>query len=284
MRGWRPGAYLKQAWATIKAVEELKQAGKRKKVKKRPVLPDTRKTTVHIHRIKGIYHVTMNPVKGPDDKENPEPVVYTLERPEDGSDASEIELDLTVPDPPYPPPPKLKHQAQQFCEEDLPLIQPKQVFIKKKKKKKEKLFLKTAMSKKKKPGSRKSTASTKSVKRRNTKQWAKDGGRANLGARGRRDTAGKGTGGKTPPGKGAPGKGGVSTKGGPPGKAPPSAKGTTGAKEASSSKAATNKQIKPTHTKSTKKGKKKGDDEDDVYPWDEWIMKLKCKNAQSPDD
>ncbi|KAK6621495.1 hypothetical protein RUM44_001302 [Polyplax serrata] len=277
VRGRRPGAYLKQTWATMKAVEELKRMGKRKKVKRRPVLPDTRKTTVHIHRIKGVYHVTMNPVKGPDDKEDPEPVVYTLERPEDGSDASEIELDLTVPDPPYPPPPKLKHQAQQFCDEDLPLIQPKQVFIKKKKKKERPTADAAASLKKKKPGSAKSTASSKSEKDKSLDKAPPKG----------KEPAGKGGAKKDAGGKGAPAKSAS-------GKAPPAKgkapSGKGGAKESASvkgapakggsAKAGSSKQPDSSQGKGKKKGKKKGDDEDDVYPWDEWIMKLRCKNKQ----
>lgn len=262
---------MKQTWATIKAVEELKKLGKKRKIKRKPLPPDNRKTTVHIHRIKGIYHVTMNPVKGPDDKEDPEPVVYTLERPEDGSDASEIELDLTVPDPPYPPPPKLKHQAQQFCEEDLPLIQPKKVFIKKKKKK-EKIATRVVTSKKKKPGSAKSGKSDKSGKSGKSDKSGKSGKSGKPSAKEKQSSL-KGKG-KVAPGKDSSGKKA-------PAKSTPTKKG---GKETATKggKAQPPKPATPQYKK--KKGKKKKDDEDDVYPWDEWIMKIKCKNKQSPDD
>lgn len=244
--------------------------GKKKRVKRRPASPDTRKTTVHIHRIKGVYHVTMNPIQGPDDKTPPEPVVYTLDKPEDASEGSELELDLTIPDPPYPPPPELKHQAQQFCEEDLPLVLPKPVFIKKKKKKKDRPpQTPDNGGKKKKPKSAKSDGKSSKATTQTDKASKQPPGKG-VNEKGKeKPVAGKG--GKPQPDKAGKGGKPEPDKGGKGGKPEPD-KGGKGKANDKAGKAGKGK------------GKKKGDDDDDVRPWEEWIMKLKCKRRHTPED
>lgn len=68
--------------------------------------------TLHIRRHDGNCSVTYAP---PGKK--PQHFDYPVD-----SDASDLELDITMPAMAKAPPPPLKHQAQQFCDEDFPPI------------------------------------------------------------------------------------------------------------------------------------------------------------------